>query len=474
MTAERTEDVAERTEDVAEHTKEIVEELGIFEWNREVFLWHKDRFSHMLDFQSIVWRLENINIENHEEVKAINEALKNALGTNFEQVVRVYEELGRQENPEDPFASDVFQSFRDQAVSLDASFESRFVRYEDAPRALNDIPDDVHEAQIVWWLGTDEFTMYGNIAEANSGGQIIRMDMSNVPPTRSLTLEWSSFSLPTDVPIGEFYAAISNEWLEYEQAENENRPKINALDALNGSEVQDFLQSDDFKKESLQNCIRIISQMIGLSVDMSLSDIMGREFSSKEDLQLALSSGWILSRKRELEEEISSKQEAYEEALRLQVQNYHESLREQDEITRKALQICKNSGFESCDIHYIMSQLSWSIVPQIWVSFDKWNIDLWSLNIGQSLAESGNEKTFAEYIYRFVNTIAFWNPEWQVWENGEQLWFDLADVSNNPMGQFKTDTEIKQMLEWTWVISTVTWVANRNTVISRLTGREEE
>jgi len=362
-----------------------------------------------------------------------------------------------------------YEEFKQVAIQYNPVLVSQFEHFdENVGTTISDLDSSLWQAQIIGGLWTEEFEQYGSIVEASWDGQVIRMDISDVPPTRTLSLEWSTFSLPTDVPIWNFYTPISEHWLEYEAVKSENAPKINALDTLNGLEVQDFLQSDDFAKESLENCIRIISQMIGLNSNISLSDLLWQELTSKEDLKTSLLPGWILLRRKELEDEINDKEKAYENALKEEIKNYHESLREQDEITKKALLICKNSGLDLCDIDYILAQLSWSIVPDIWTPFDKGNIHVWNLNLGQPLSQQWNEKAFAEYVYRFVNKITFWDPEWKVWEDGEQLGFDLSQVVNNPMWQFKTDTQVRKMFEDNNVLNKVTGSSNRELTISRL------
>jgi len=423
----RDDEFTERREDVAEHTREIADELKIFEGNREVFLQNKDSFSDIPNFQSVVQWLEDVNVENHEEVKAINEALKNTLASNFDQVVRVYEKLWKQENPDAPFESAVFQSFKAQAVSLDLSFSHSFDNYiENSPRRVTDIPNLVHQAQIIGGIWTEDFKKYGSIVEATQDGQTTRMDISNIPPTRSITLEWSNFSLPTRVPIWDFYSTISREWLVYESIENENRPKIDALEKLSDTEVQEFLQSDDFKKESLWNCIRIISIMIGLIGDTTLSGLFWKEFTSKNDLQVTLSSGWILTKKQELEKEIEKKKKDYEWTLQALVQKYHESLREQDKKTREVLIF-----LESIWITQIPQLLLNNVIEQInrnpkayWFDI-KINLSEWELGMDKVVHEGGllqvNKKAFADIMNKMMGVEAInvwliwsWAPVWDM------------------------------------------------------------
>ena len=64
--------------------------------------------------------------------------------------------------------------------------------------------------------------------------------------------------------------------------------------------------------------------MIGLPLNMSLSDICGQTFTSKEDLQAFLTNGGILNRKQALQDEINATQKAYQEALGIHMQAYRE------------------------------------------------------------------------------------------------------------------------------------------------------
>ena len=111
-------------------------------------------------------------------------------------------------------------------------------------------------------LGTtdeSDIRRFGEYVETTSSdGQVTRMNIGDVPPTRTIGLEGSDLRIDTDVPIGELYPAIAEQGLAYEAKARENTPKIGALEALNGSAVQEFLQSEDYAKESFENVIRII------------------------------------------------------------------------------------------------------------------------------------------------------------------------------------------------------------------------
>lgn len=120
------------------------------------------------------------------------------------------------------------------------------------------------------------------------------------------------------------------------------------------------------------------------------------------------------------------------------------------------------------DIDYIMQQLSGSMVPQIGVSFSESNIDIATLNFGQWPLEAGNERIFAQNIYRMMNTILFQNPLWND-ENGIQQGFDIAALTLNPQAQLKTPTEIREMLKINGVIDSTTGSMNKTLVIQRLT-----
>lgn len=164
---------------------------------------------------------------------------------------------------------------------------------------------------------------------------------------------------------------------------------------------------------------------------MKLSDLIGKEIYSKEELVSALSQSSIFSRKQELEKEVDDKKIAYQKALATHMQDYSDAIRERDEVAKKALQICKNAGFDLLDIDYILSQLSGSQVPNIGVSFDKKNIDIATLNFGQPNGEAANESNFAQRIYRTMNMILFQNPNGTD-AHGDQVGFDLSAIARAP------------------------------------------
>ena len=113
------------------------------------------------------------------------------------------------------------------------------------------------------------------------------------------------------------------------------------------------------------------------------------------------------------------------------MQAYSDAVRERDEIAKKALQICKNAGFDMLDIDYILSQLSGSQVPNIGLSFDKNNIDIATLNFGQANGEAATESNFAQRIYRTMNMILFQNP-FGTDTDGNQVGFDLSAIARAP------------------------------------------
>lgn len=152
----------------------------------------------------------------------------------------------------------------------------------------------------------------------------------------------------------------------------------------------------------------------------------------KEDIVRIISNtGDIAEAQRKLEKEVNDKKIAYEKALTSHMKEYRDSLRERDEIAKKALHICKNAGFDMLDIDYILSQLSGSQVPNIGVSFDKNNIDIATLHFGQPNGEAANESNFAQRIYRTMNMILFQNP-FGTDTDGNQVGFDLSAIARSP------------------------------------------
>ena len=48
------------------------------------------------------------------------------------------------------------------------------------------------------------------------------MDMGETPPRRFLGVKEDDYSLETDLPVGDFYKAVSNEGSEYESIAKKN------------------------------------------------------------------------------------------------------------------------------------------------------------------------------------------------------------------------------------------------------------
>jgi len=60
-------------------------------------------------------------------------------------------------------------------------------------------------------MGNGEIEKYGSVIVTKGEGKVITMDLSDVPPSRHMSLEGSDYNLETDLPVGDFYKAISVE-----------------------------------------------------------------------------------------------------------------------------------------------------------------------------------------------------------------------------------------------------------------------
>jgi hypothetical protein len=238
-----------------------------------------------------------------------------------------------------------YQEFKTYASSLSPELSSRFVAFETAPQHISDIPSDLHQAQIVGGLGTEDFKQYGNIVESNQNGQITRMDIGNIPPRRFVALQNTNYSLETDLPVGDFYKTVSRQGLDYEKTAQTNGNKIEYLKRLENPEVKEFLSGAEFQKESLANCIRIISVMIELPVEKKLEDICGQSFVNKDDLKTGLSSSNLFAQTETLKKEVNDKKQTYQKALASEMQEYKKTLEKKDTKTKEVLAFLQSIGF---------------------------------------------------------------------------------------------------------------------------------
>ncbi len=367
-----------------------------------------------------------------------------------------------------------YEEYKSYALSVNPNLQTQFDTFSPT---LPDVDWEVQRAQIKAGLGVvngnEEIRSFWNYLETSQDGQVTRMNIGDIPPTRTIGLEGSSLRVDTDVPIWDFYPAISEQWLAYEKASAENMPKIHVLKALQGSEVQFFLQSDDFKDPGMTvwNALLHISNMLWLGNNPeTLKKILwlGEGVKKEDIVRIISNTGDIAEAQRKLEKEVNDKKIAYEKALTSHMKEYRDSLRERDEIAKKALHICKNAGFDMLDIDYILSQLSGSQVPNIGVSFDKNNIDIATLHFGQPNGEAANESNFAQRIYRTMNMILFQNP-FGTDTDGNQVGFDLSAIARSPQWQFKTPNEIRNLLETQGILNPTTWTMNKVLVMQRFT-----
>ncbi|MDA9129243.1 hypothetical protein N9J72_02080 [Candidatus Gracilibacteria bacterium] len=369
----------------------------------EIFSGKNDIFADIPDFQDILQRLDGIIEEGEvKEIQQINTDIiaffKRDAG--LESVAQAMYES----SPED------YNNFKEYATSLDESFTQRFVDYEKyRDKNSPNIDNDLIQRQIQAGLGPGKVQKFGQFVQTQNEGNTVTMNMSNQPPTRKIGVSGSGLQLETDVPIGDFFDVIEQEGLVYEKVAKENEPKIVFLERMQGSDVKEYIESSDFQDATLKNAKIIISGLIGLGPNMSLEQVCGTSFSSKEDLRSFCLNG-AMAQKERLEEEIDEKHKAYQDALESKVQAQQELQSEMDLVSFDALQQITSLGldvvWEDIQILFLDTAIKQQIMDAI-PGFDVNNIDVAAGDFGQSGLEKDNVLKFRENMTKFANIVYF-------------------------------------------------------------------
>lgn len=339
-----------------------------------------------------------------------------------------------------------YQEFKTYVSTLDTGFASRFEKFEANYGKPLSTKDDLATAQIVagLWVEKDgDFKKYGNIVEANKNGQTTRMDIGEVPPRRFIGLPESNYSLETDVPVGDFYSAVATEGLAYEKTAKENGENVNYLDKLSGTDVRDFINSDDFSSPwmTLQNAVLHISRMIGLPAEKRLEDVCGKTFTSKDDLKNFVFSG-IVAQKETLQKEIDEKKKAYQDALKAKMTDYKKLMENKDKETKQVLEMLRSLGLDMLwgSLDLIISQVKAGMIQLDLgeMTFDRQHIDLANGDFGESRV-SDNSMALRKNLVAFANKLYFWNVEWKD-EKGETIWFDVSAYTRSEWSIPETKT----------------------------------
>jgi len=150
----------------------------------------------------------------------------------------------------------------------------------------------IYQAQIIAALGSGTFDKNGNTVLGHdvirSGWKLsttadqktIEIDLSKNPPTRSLGLSDSEFQLPTELPLGNFYEALEEEWLSYEEAQKKYQGLKNSQ-----HEALQYVEDQEFDKQDISS-IKIVLQKI---LWKKIYEKLGIEsISTKEELKVGL------------------------------------------------------------------------------------------------------------------------------------------------------------------------------------------
>ncbi len=446
--SEKAETASEKAETASEKA-ETDDKVSKFKTAEKLFAWKEDQFANIPEFQKLLKEAKTVDVRSASDMARMTEKFIAFFSWNkkLESVAQIMYNSSKAE----------YDAFKEYAKDLAPSFEARFVKFEkNIDKNQPDVSNDLHRVQVKAGLGDGAVSKYGQYLESRSGDSTVTMDISDKPPTRRIGVAGSSLDLKTDVPIGEFYKVIEKEGLAYEKTAKENQPKIEYLNRMQGQEVQEFINSDEFGKESITNAKRIISLLIGLSDDMDLEDVCGRSFSSKEDLK-AFSLTWAVTRKKELEEEIQKKETKYEEALEAQVTFQKELQAEMDLVSTDAIQLITSLGldvvWEDLQILFSDTAIKQALMDAMpW--FDPNNVDPANGDFGQSGLKEDNIRSFRKNMVEFANIVYSWKtmPDTGLaFSVDTYMAMELWDVQN-------TKSQIWALRDDSWIIKA--WATN--------------
>ncbi len=336
---------------------------------------------------------------------------------------------------------ELYNSLKSYVIALDSSFEATFKVYENLHPA-----NPIEGTIIKWAFSNNNIERNGDMLESEVwNGQKIVLDLSKIPPERFISN--GTFSLKTKLSIWEFYPAISEYWIAFENAQKETLPQNARLES-----AKNYLESPEFQNSDLNVTKRRLLVILGEELSNELWVTFA---SSKEILSNKLSS--INQKIKENTDLLSQLEYEYQNALEWYLSAYRKTMEQKDLITREALGFITTLGL---DIIMTQTQLTeilarikrWDLKLNLWVSFDPQNTNLAEWNFWEPRNED-NRDQFRWNMTRFANKILWLSPEW-LNQDGEMTWFDIETYRKlENWAQPKMGTELTALYENAWLSS---------------------
>ncbi len=504
--AEEEEQVAEEEEQVAEEGEQVAEEEEqVVEWVEKA-----DKLSQIISFNSLFqWVQSNLdNSEIDNILKAIwtnpENLTEQKMDSIIEQVSLFFQNL--QNNPQEfqkiaesfhSAGETEFVEFKTLALQYNPDLAARFSEFEPhAGQAVPDIASELHRAQVVAGLGNNPLAAekYGQFMEIQEGENITVMNVWVVPPSREVWISGSPMRLERNVPVGDFYESVSEQWLEYERFSAENDDTINAITTIeeNRDAIIANLKSDTtiewaeeigfgdisgIETQDIDDVKRDIESQLwlpdGVTLD-SLASMIGKSLNSRNDIKNFIESTDIAGLLGKLKDEKEAKRLAYQKALRDKSYTVSQSLESGDAIARDMIQ-----NFHALWLDELWDELKLILNdPKIIASLqDKipgfsWeHIDLANGKFGQSWTQENTTAVLRQNITMFANLIYFWDVQpksivqTQAWEQINT--FAVGQFSRYERGQMiSQDSSVWLLAERTGIISW--WAINVGVLKQRL------
>lgn len=433
LTVEQANDTAQQQAIEAEKANETLSEAEKkqkAEKFKELFKWIQGRNLQISQIDSI---LDQIDAGGNMDSIIVNiEVFFQSLESNDASFDKVAQSFDAQ-SPES------YAEYKSFALKQNPNLAPQFERYEQFRTTNSPTPEsELHRAQIAAGLENNPLAAqkYGQFFEIQEGDGITVINVGVEPPKREVGIAGSPMRLERNVPVGDFYSAVSDEWLAYESFSRENGDMIASLGAIeaNTNAILTSLESDSqiqwaeelgfgdisgIETQDITDIKSEIEESLGLPDGITLDSLaqkLWKTLTSRSDIADFVRSSELGSSLQALKDEQETKRLAYSRALRKKSHSVAQSLEQGDTIARDVIQSFHAVGIDIAwdeiqliladprVMSYMESQIPW---------FSRNHIDLPNGKFGQSGMEENSLTVFRNNIQSFANIMYFWeaNPE---------------------------------------------------------------
>lgn len=385
----------------------------------------------------------------------------------------------------------VYQEYREFALAQNPNLQAQFTRFEPLAEMNSPAPEsELHRAQIAAGLNNNPLAAekYGQFFEVQEGDEITVMNVWVRPPRREVGISGSPMRLERNVPVGDFYEAVSDEGLAYESFSQENWDMIGSLWAIeaNTDAILASLDSDtqiqwaeelgfgdisDVETQDIADVKSEIEQSLWLPDGITLDSIaqkLGKTLNSRSDIADFVQSADLSSFLMALKDEKESKRLAYSRALRERTYSVSQSLESWDAIARDVIQsfhsLWIDIAWEELQLLLKDSKVQTFLQQEIWWNFSIQHIDLANGKFWQSWVSEESLSVFRENVAKFANIIYYGEakPSESIIDivAFSKYSQSLTPPPNSELISLREDKEIIQ-----------SWAINRVAIYDRLTGK---